>query len=264
MNLTSNNNDSRKASIFSLMNCASKAAAQSSSLGTGPPLETVNAFQVTSENYPKALDRLKQRFDNPTLIFLEGIASLFSLPALERSNAQQLRSLVDKASAIFSSLESVGTFANIAQALLINIVMGKCDQQTRNKWNESVDYKSLPTWSQCTPVVERHCQFLHSCESSSQRKPESGKQNRAINRMQNTSNHKLVGCLRFKEMNTNQRFDLIKKHDLCINCLGNGHRMIQFPSKNRCRCCNRAHHTLLHHENASQTTQTTPVAGPAF
>ncbi|XP_054728899.1 uncharacterized protein LOC129237929 [Anastrepha obliqua] len=244
----------------------------------GLALETVNAFQVTSENYPKALDRLKQRFDNPRLIFLEGIASLFSLTALERSNAQQLRSLVDKASVIFSSLESVGTFANIAQALLINIVMGKCDQQTRNKWNESLDYKSLPTWSQCTQVVERHCQFLHSCESSSQRKPESGKQNRVSNRMQNSafaiansncvlcssSNHKLVGCLRFKEMNTNQRFDLIKKHDLCINCLGNGHRMIQCPSKNRCRCCNRAHHTLLHHENASQTTQTTPVAGPAF
>ncbi|XP_053960629.1 uncharacterized protein LOC128864894 [Anastrepha ludens] len=156
--------------------------------------------------------------------------------------------------------------------------MGKCDQQTRSKWNESLDYKSLPTWSQCTQVVERHCQFLHSCEASSQRKPESGKQNRASNRMQNSSfaitnsncvlcsssNHKLVSCLRFKEMNTNQRFDLIKKHDLCINCLGNGHRMIQCPSKNRCRSCNRAHHTLLHHENASQPTQTTPVAGPAF
>ncbi|XP_053969571.1 uncharacterized protein LOC128871659 [Anastrepha ludens] len=244
----------------------------------GPALETVHAFQVTSENYPKALDRLKQRFDNPTLIFLEGIASLFALPALERSNAQQLRSLIDKASAIFSSLESVGTFANIAHALLINIVMGKCDQQTRSKWNESLDYKSLPTWSQCTQVVERHCQFLHSCEASSQRKPESGKQNRASNRMQNSSfaitnfncvlcsssNHKLVSCLRFKEMNTNQRFDLIKKHDVCINCLGNGHRMIQCPSRNRCRSCNRAHHTLLHHENASQPTQTTPVAGPAF
>ncbi|XP_050334297.1 uncharacterized protein LOC126761905 [Bactrocera neohumeralis] len=112
----------------------------------GSALETVRAFQVTSENYPKALDRLRERFDNPTLIFLEGITSLFTLQTADKSNYQQLRSLIDKASAIFSSLESLGTSSNIAQAMLIYIVIGKCDQQTRNKWNESLDYKSLPTW----------------------------------------------------------------------------------------------------------------------
>ncbi|XP_036320220.1 uncharacterized protein LOC118734620 [Rhagoletis pomonella] len=235
----------------------------------GAALETVKAFQVTNENYSKALDRLKERFDNPTLIFLEGIASLFTAP--EKSNAQQLRSLVDKASAIYSSLESLGLSTSIAQAMLIYIVMGKCDQQTKNKWNESLDYNSLPTWPQCTKVLERHCQFLHSSESSSQRKPEAGKQTRLNIRNQSSSfaitnptcvlcsssNHKVVGCSQFKDMNTNQRFDLIKRYDLCINCLGNGHKMAQCPSKNRCRTCNRAHHTLLHHENASQTVQIT-------
>ncbi|XP_036340923.1 uncharacterized protein LOC118750311 [Rhagoletis pomonella] len=54
----------------------------------GSALETVKAFQVTSENYPNALDRLKERFDNPTLIFLEGIASRFTLQPAEKSNAQ--------------------------------------------------------------------------------------------------------------------------------------------------------------------------------
>ncbi|XP_036344939.1 uncharacterized protein LOC118754180 [Rhagoletis pomonella] len=236
----------------------------------GAALETVKAFQVTSENYPKALDRLKERFDNPTLIFLEGIASLFTLQSVDKPNPQQLRSLVDKASAIFSSLESLGTSTNISQAMLIYIVISKCDQQTRNKWNEALDYKSLPTWSQCTQVLERHCQFLYSSESSLQRKSDSNKQNRSGANSQKSSfaitkpccvlcsgsNHKISSCTQFKELNTTQRFDAAKRYDLCINCLSNGHRIAQCPSKNRCRTCNRAHHTMLHHDNASQSPST--------
>ncbi|XP_049316890.1 uncharacterized protein LOC125779654 [Bactrocera dorsalis] len=202
-------------------------------------LETVRAFQVTSENYPKALDRLRERFDNPTLIFLEGIASLFTLQTADKSNYQQLRSLIDKASAIFSSLESLGMSSNIAQAMQIYIVIGKCDQQTRNKWNESLDYKSLPTWIQCTQVLERLCQFLHSSDSSSHHKFESTKPIRITTRGQNSSfaitkpscvlcssnKHKIIGCSQFKDMNTNQCYDAAKKYDLCINSLSNGHRV---------------------------------------
>ncbi|CAD7006443.1 unnamed protein product [Ceratitis capitata] len=244
----------------------------------GPALETVKAFQVTSENYPKALDRLKERFDNPTLIFLEGIASLFTLESVERSSPQKLRSLVDNASAIFSSLQSLGTSTNIAQAMLIYVVISKCDQQARKKWNESLDYKTLPTWADCTKVLERYCQFLHSSESSEKRKLEFTKPMRSNNRNQqssfavtnsncilcSSSNHKLTACPQFREKSTNQRFEISKKYDLCINCLSNGHRMAQCPSKHRCRTCNRPHHSLLHHDNNSQgtitcqTTTTTP------
>ncbi|XP_039968339.1 uncharacterized protein LOC120780121 isoform X2 [Bactrocera tryoni] len=242
----------------------------------GSALETVRAFQVTSENYPKALDRLRERFDNPTLIFLEGITSLFTLQTADKSNYQQLRSLIDKASAIFSSLESLGTSSNIAQAMLIYIVIGKCDQQTRNKWNESLDYKSLPTWIQCTQVLERHCQFLHSSDSSSHHKFESTKPIRITTRGQNSSfaitkpscvlcssdKHKIIGCSQFKDMNTNQRYDAAKKYDLCINCLSNGHRVAQCASKHRCRSCNRTHHTLLHHDNATLPTLASPTSLP--
>ncbi|XP_050338216.1 uncharacterized protein LOC126764587 [Bactrocera neohumeralis] len=207
---------------------------------------------------------------------LPGITSLFTLQTADKSNYQQLRSLIDKASAIFSSLESLGTSSNIAQAMLIYIVIGKCDQQTRNKWNESLDYKSLPTWIQCTQVLERHCQFLHSSDSSSHHKFESTKPIRISTRGQNSSfaitklscvlcssdKHKLIGCSQFKDMNTNQRYDAAKKYDLCINCLSNGHRVAQCASKHRCRSCNRTHHTLLHHDNATLPTLASPTSLP--
>ncbi|XP_036347402.1 uncharacterized protein LOC118756766, partial [Rhagoletis pomonella] len=128
----------------------------------GAALETVKAFQISSENYPKALERLKARYDNPTLVFLDNIKSLFSLPNVSKSNAQHLRSLIDNASALYNSLLSLGSESQIAQAMLISIVMDKVDQDTRKKWNEFLDFRDLPTWTSCISVVERRCQYLES------------------------------------------------------------------------------------------------------
>ncbi len=111
----------------------------------GQALETVNAFQVTNENYPKALERLKVRYDNKTLIFLEGINSLFDLPAVMKPNGIQLRSLIDKASAIYGSLTSLGTDSQISQAMLIHLILQKSDEQTNKKWKESLDFRTLPS-----------------------------------------------------------------------------------------------------------------------
>ncbi|XP_067621985.1 uncharacterized protein [Eurosta solidaginis] len=100
----------------------------------GPALETIDAFPVSNENYPKALERLKSRYDNPTLIFLENISSLFELSAISKPNGGQLRSLIDKTSAIYGSLLSLGTESQISQAMLIYLVLQKAEEETNRKW----------------------------------------------------------------------------------------------------------------------------------
>lgn len=80
----------------------------------GPALDTINAFQITNENYPKALERLKTRFDNSTLIFMENVVSLFELPSMTQPDSSQLRSIVDNASALYSSLLSLGSERDIS------------------------------------------------------------------------------------------------------------------------------------------------------
>ena len=51
----------------------------------GPALETINAFQISSENYTKVLSRLKDQYDNPTLISLENINTLFNLKSMSQA-----------------------------------------------------------------------------------------------------------------------------------------------------------------------------------
>nr|XP_041632357.1 uncharacterized protein LOC121502721 [Drosophila kikkawai] len=211
----------------------------------GPALETVRAFQVTADNYTKALDRLKQRYDNPTLVFLDNISSLFALPTAAKANGQQLRSLIDNASALYNSLRSLGNETQICQAMLISIVMGKVDQETKRKWNESLDYTVLPSWDNCVQVVERHCQYL-----------ESDKKPTAEASMVQPGGHRS----RSQRNQAKNRLNAVKRYKLCINCLGKNHLVANCPSTQRCRTCALAHHTLLHRPSPGSTA--TPLPQP--
>ncbi|XP_067613910.1 uncharacterized protein [Eurosta solidaginis] len=231
----------------------------------GQALETVDAFQVTNENYPKALERLKERYDNKTLIFLENISALFELSSLSKPNPSQLRSLIDKASAIYGSLLYLGNDKDISHAMLIYLVLQKSDEQTNKKWKESLDFKTLPKWDDCVKVLERHCQYLESMQTSSVGSsvfPGSNKSTTSKVKNQTSghsftcskipcvvcsdTHHRIHNCDRFKSLNATHRFEQVKKIGLCINCLAKGHQVSQCPSSYRCKVCSKQHHSLLH------------------
>ena len=50
-------------------------------------LGTVKAFQISEENYPKAIVSLKRVYDNKYLIFFDNIAKLFDLPEITKPSA---------------------------------------------------------------------------------------------------------------------------------------------------------------------------------
>ncbi|XP_054083385.1 uncharacterized protein LOC128920327 [Zeugodacus cucurbitae] len=246
---------------------------------TGPALETIDAFQVSNENYSKALERLKTRYDNPTLIFLENISSLFELSSISKPNGGQLRSLLDKASAIYGSLLSLGSESQISQAMLIYLVLKKADEETNRKWKESLDFKTLPSWKDCTHVLERHCQYLDSIDnahtvgyvhqsttnahrSKPSRKGYSFSCSNSLCSVCSSNIHKIHNCDRFKALSVSQRFDHVKQLGLCINCLAKGHQLSNCPSTHKCKICFRHHHTLLHRQitpDSSNSTSTSAV-----
>lgn len=53
----------------------------------GPALAVVKPFQVSDENYPKALHRLQQRYDNKVLLFMEHISTLFNVQKMSRGDS---------------------------------------------------------------------------------------------------------------------------------------------------------------------------------
>ncbi|ODM86985.1 hypothetical protein Ocin01_19697, partial [Orchesella cincta] len=70
------------------------------------------------------------------------------------------------------------------------------------------------------------------------------------------SEHNLFKCQIFLSIPLNEKHEIVKKFNLCFNCLRSDHRINDCRSQSKCRTCSRKHHSLLHRENAFNTNST--------
>ncbi|KAI8129104.1 hypothetical protein CVS40_0912 [Lucilia cuprina] len=105
-------------------------------------LGTVKAYQITEQNYSKALATL-------------------------RSVIKSL--VVDTVSAVYDSLLSIGDDKAISNAMIIQMVMTKVDPVTRSKWEEQLNYDMLPMWSDCEEALNRRYTHISAEEASCSR-----------------------------------------------------------------------------------------------
>lgn len=116
---------------------------------SGPTLEVVQAFQISDENYSKALEQLKNRYDNEVLIFLDYNSNLFNLPTMPKADTTMFPKLIDSASAIRGSLLSLGSAENVMNSIMIH-------------YDEKQLYEALPDWNSCCKILTHRCNFCRS------------------------------------------------------------------------------------------------------
>jgi hypothetical protein len=75
--------------------------------------------------------------------------------------------------------------------------------------------------------------------------------------------HPLFTCPQFKAMPRDKMMSTVRTNELCLNCLKPGHFAKQCPSTNRCRKCERMHHTLLHSDSRESHSATAPTGSTA-
>ena len=66
--------------------------------------------------------------------------------------------------------------------------------------------------------------------------------------------HRLLDCHVFREMSPTLRTSFVRETGRCFNCFGSTHRSRLCQSRRRCQKCGKAHHTLLHFEEASTSS----------
>ncbi|XP_037819937.1 uncharacterized protein LOC119609284 [Lucilia sericata] len=236
-------------------------------------LGTVKAFQISEENYPKALASLKKVYDNECLIFFDNISKLFDLSEITKPSASALRSMIDTVSAIYDSLLSIGDDKKITNAILIHLVMSKVDPVTKSKWEEQLDFEKLPLWPDCEAALNKRYQHIAADESSSSRpRFNKNKTDNSTNKNNKTSlnctksrqstdkflfcksnQHIVVNCPSFAAEPVLQRFDFIKSVPACINCLKKGHTVARCSAP-KCRICCGSHNALLHRYTTSDNS----------
>ncbi|GFR17011.1 DUF1758 domain-containing protein [Trichonephila clavata] len=81
--------------------------------------------------------------------------------------------------------------------------------------------------------------------------------------------HPVFRCKKFNDLSVNERFNSVKKNNLCINCFSSSHRVALCKSSRNCHNCSKRHISLLcrnfkrkFDSQRSQISETLPTLEP--
>ncbi|GFQ75988.1 integrase catalytic domain-containing protein [Trichonephila clavata] len=184
-------------------------------------------------------------------------------------SSKGLRNLIDVINKNLRGLKLMDLETNdLTHQFLINIIIRKLDIESRKLYEMSLTSTELPKWEMFLEFLQNRTQILENLHGVqgpplklktpflSKGKSFIVKSNNNNNCLLCKTSHRLYDCTLFLKMNPLQRFNLIKKHGLCINCLNNNHKVALCKSKYTCRLCRGKHNYLLgRSENGQSDTE---------
>ncbi|GFW68746.1 integrase catalytic domain-containing protein [Trichonephila clavipes] len=245
-NIISNNNDlSESQKLYYL-----KASLQ----GDAKLLEAVD------DSFESLITALKTRFENKRLLTETHINAILEIEKLTIESARDIRTMTDILSKNIRALKLLGFERNnLSDLILLNIILKKkIDRETRKQFGQSIDSNQIPELDTFIMFLEKRSQTIDSINRSAPitHKPKQvpfhkGKIFLNSNDSSNSCAicklpHLIYKCSAYQNMKVSDRFNQIKRLNLCINCLKEHHKIKDCKSKNSCSVCKKRHHTSLH------------------
>ncbi|XP_062704432.1 uncharacterized protein LOC134286776 [Aedes albopictus] len=225
---------------------------------TGEAARIIANFEVNSDNYAAAWKSICERYDNPNLLRKHHFAALFAIPSVKRASSSSLYELVDEFDHHVGVLGKLDTPADLWDTVLVETLSKRLDPATLKEWENSCQENVRPTYQQLTEFVRKTSRVLQSVKllqtpnhpvESKPSKPKSISTHVATEVTNKCplckDAHPLFKCDQFVGMEVKQRFEMVKRNGLCINCLKGSH-LAKNCSSESCRNCSKKHHTLLH------------------
>ncbi|XP_062704113.1 uncharacterized protein LOC134286509 [Aedes albopictus] len=154
----------------------------------------------------------------------EGEAALM-IPSLKKESAQKLADLADEFNRHVQLLDKLEGAENHWNAFLVERLSQCLNSVTLPlpNGNTQSEIKHPKSRSVVSHVVSDNVSKCANCKQA----------------------HFLFQCEQFRTLSPQQRFEVAKKHGLCINCLKGTHQA-ENCSSGSCKSCGKKHHSLLH------------------
>ncbi|XP_030023064.2 uncharacterized protein LOC115442195 [Manduca sexta] len=238
----------------------------------GEAARVISNLEISEANYKIAWELLCDRFDNKDQLLHHHLASLFNIASLTRATDKSLRSLVDHVTKNLRALANLGQPTEHWDTLIVYLVASKLDNHTALKWEEFRKTSKMPTLNQFKKFLIDRADVLenmylgkleklkadqhHTRQSSGAThtiKPTTQTYQNAISQSIRlcvvcNQNHRIYDCPTFKSKSVQDRRAEAQRHNLCSNCLREGHN-VRMCRLGPCRECKRKHNTLLHSPN---------------
>ncbi|XP_037957407.1 uncharacterized protein LOC119687219 [Teleopsis dalmanni] len=166
---------------------------------------------------------------------------------------------------------SLGDYKDIANAMLIHLVMEKVDEDSQVKWEESVDYRKLSTWNECSAVLTRRCENrdarehkvnqVNSKAINYQREYRNNRNystslavTKPLCEVCNGSGHDITDCSKFRKLSLKEPFNVARRIKVCFICLKRGHLQKECSAV-KCSKCDLSNHQLLHEDYILESSE---------
>jgi hypothetical protein len=233
----------------------------------------------------KAIELLKQRFGQPEKIVEALMQSLIQLDP-PKNTPDSLQAFYDRLETSIRGLESLEECQETYGNLLVPIIRDKLPTAVRqsmardhgtNRWKlpdlrcaiekeiaimREGDTRELPVYGAHMPTAS-----FHTGSRCPRKKLMPSRSNEDIKHRKVTCHfcdgeHFATNC----NKTTNDRVQIVKQKKLCFNCLSNSHQVALCKSHNRCRNCQRKHHTAIceqRNTHSSLNPDASPFQGSA-
>ena len=235
----------------------------------------VEGLSGSGDQYEEAVECLRKRFDRPRLLHQAHVRAIVDAPSLKDGNGKELRRLHDT---VIQHLRALKTMKyELPGHFITSLLELKLDPGTTFEWQRfSQDSLNVPHVDTLMEFIDLRAQASESAvhELSKKRQPDGASTRRTFGPRPITSlttnvddtcvvcrngKHPLYGCRRFKALPHDQMLSTLRAKGLCLNCLRPGHFVKECTSTNRCRMCQKAHHTLLHVDGPLERHEPTDV-----
>jgi hypothetical protein len=235
---------------------------------TGEATKILKSMDSTDDNYDVAWEILVNRYQNERELFFSILKRFTNQPVMTAESSAGIRNMIDVSKECIRSLSNLKVPVDSWDGILVFLMVQKLDPETKKAWELSLDHKEIPKLSEFEPFLEQRARALAVGGSNkSQPKSSSSDPPKKVNthfvrgkftptqrpcKICNSSHpHHL--CPKLIAMPTTERKDIVRKNNLCFNCLKSGHGQDVCLSPRVCGSCSQKHHTLLHVNKESTT-----------
>ena len=191
-----------------------------------------------------------------------------------------MRKLLESTNEHVQALEALKLPVNHWDAILVYWLMEKLDAESRKQFELAHPGTDVLTFKEFTTFLDRRSRALESSgdqpeASTPKTTPKKVLQEAYSSTVDHSTScqmkecngsHSITQCDRYKQLGTRERKTVVRKLELCMNCLGR-HFVADCPSKFSCRTCNGRHHTSIHFdrpvEQQSGVTIGATFSGPS-
>ncbi|XP_062541340.1 uncharacterized protein LOC134209371 [Armigeres subalbatus] len=224
---------------------------------TDEAARVISALDISADDYQVAWNLLKDRYENPNMLIKRHMSALLAINPLKRESALGLSELADSFDRHVQLLNKLETAEEHWNSFLVERLSSCLDPGTLREWETHVDDGERPTYKELLDFVHKRSRIIKtlmlSHPTNTQSEPKSSKSRFTAHvAADNTKKctyckqaHLLFQCSGFQGLIPQQRFEFVKKHGLCINCLKGTH-MAKDCSSSSCKQCFKKHHSLLH------------------